>query len=132
MPEESQDETNLGKGFDIHTDISDIHIDKKGSPKSKIILSLSLISLWIPFVTAIVGLAMIPSARNEIQSSKGKLTGLRMLSWGKAIAWITIVMDTVGIIILAGVFFFAGELFNTVCMQGQQQYCELYQYTMHN
>lgn len=127
-----QDGTSLGGGFDMHTDISKIRIDKKGSAKSKIILGLSLISLWVPFVTAIASLVLIPSARHEINNSDGKLTGLRMLSWGKAIAWITIAMDTLGLLILLGVFLFAGELFHTVCLQGQQEYCELYQYTLHS
>lgn len=125
MSEETNDETHLGNGFNIHTDISSIHIDKKGSAKSKLVLGLSLVALWVPFIPSIVALIILPSARREIVESNGKLTGLRMLSWGKAIAWITIAMDTLGIIILTLVLLLGHGIITEMCLQGEEIYCTL-------
>ena len=128
--EQEKDSTNLGSGFNIHTNISSIHIDKKGSLKSRVILLLSLIAFWIPIVPAAVALIMIPSSRHQIEQSAGKLTGLRMISWGRALSWIAISLDIVGVLILLMFYFFAGDLLTRACAI-DASYCQYIQYTVH-
>lgn len=48
-----------------------------------------------------------------------------MLSWGKAIAWITIVMDMLGIIILTLVLILGRDIIQQMCLQGEQIYCTM-------
>lgn len=127
---EETDTTHLGDGFNIHTDINSIRIDKKGSIRSRAILFLSLLSLWIPTIPSIVALAMIPSARREIENSNGKLTGLRMISWGKAISLIMLTLNVLSVLILALLYLFAGDLFTRACAI-DAQYCQYIKYTVH-
>lgn len=113
----------------IHMDIKDIHIDKKGTLKSKAVLALGLIAFWVPFIPAIVALFLIPSARREINNSSGKLTGLKMLKWGKILAIATIILDFIGLITLITIFTVFGDLIVKAC-ELDPQYCYLKEFVI--
>jgi len=65
----------------------------------------SLVTVWcygIGVIPAIVGLAMSGSAKREIESSGGRLTGLGMVTAGRVMSWVTVGLTVVfgGLLIL--------------------------------
>lgn len=65
----------------------------------------SLVTVWcygLGVVPAIVGLAMSGSAKREIESSGGRLTGLGMVTAGRVTSWITVGLTVIiaGLLVL--------------------------------
>lgn len=75
---------------------------------SAIVALVLACAAWVacPFVTAVVALAMVPSARTKIRESNGRLTGEGLLTATKVIAWIHL-----GLIIIASIAFVAFVIF---------------------
>lgn len=109
------------------TDISNLHVDKKASRKTKTIFALSLISLWVPFITAVIALAMIPNANKEIDESQGTLHGKKLLKWAKAISWATICLNAIGLILLIVIYFTAKDIIIQTC-EINEYYCQFTPY----
>lgn len=109
------------------SDISELKPNAKTSLKSKIIFTLSLLSLWIPFVPSIIALVLIPSARQEIIESDGKVEGTKILKWSKGISWATIWLNMIGLVALVVMYFVAKDLLIQTC-DINVYYCQFKQY----
>lgn len=103
--------------IDFHQDVNKIEIEEKASLKAKSILTLSLLSFWIPIITSIIALIMIPKAKQEIEESNGTLTGLKMIKWGKTISWLTIWFNIAGAILLIIIYSTATPLLIEGCKE---------------
>lgn len=81
--------------------------------KATAVMSLgiaSLVTVWcygIGVIPAIVGLAMSGSAKREIESSGGRLTGLGMVTAGRVTSWITVGLTVIFAGLLAVVLILA-------------------------
>lgn len=116
-PETNNNDTqNLNEDFSMKVDIKNIKIDKSGTLKSRLVLIFSLTAFFFPYIPALISLSLIPSARRQIQESDGKLTGLRMIKWGKGLSWASILIDTLGLIALILIFIAGKETLIELCI----------------
>lgn len=74
---------------------------------SAIVALVLACAAWVacPFITAVIALAMVPSARTKIRESNGRLTGEGLLTATKIIAWIHLGLIVAGIAFIAFIIF---------------------------
>lgn len=116
IPDEIKSVKSLDDDFSMNVSISDIHIDKNGSWRSKAALFFALAGFFVPFIPSVVSLVMIPSARNQIFRSEGRLTGLQMLKWAKGLSWAAIFIDLLGLTALILIFISSKETLLQYCV----------------
>jgi hypothetical protein len=58
----------------------------------------------LPFIAAIIALALVPGARDEIAGSGGRLSGEGLLTATKVLAWINIALCVLAVLAVVAVF----------------------------
>lgn len=77
------------------------------SSKATSVLVLGIVSLvmmltcGLGFVTAVIALVMAPAARREIAGSGGRLTGESQVRTGTILAWVTLGLTALAVVVLA-------------------------------
>ncbi len=77
-------------------------------------LVLAIVSFYVfPVIPAIVALALCPSARRNIESSGGRLTGEGLVTAAKAISWVNIALWSLIVIAVVIIAIVAAALDDT-------------------
>lgn len=105
----------------FNTKLSLLKIHREGSVKSKTIMALAVIGMWIPFIPSVVALLLVPSAKREAGENKSSLFLTR---WGKIVSWVFLVLNIAGTVLLFLVLTLAGDVFREACQINDAIYCE--------
>jgi hypothetical protein len=105
----------------LNPKLSLIKRNNKASLKSKIIMALAIVGVWIPFIPSIIALSLVPSARRE---AEGNPSTLALTKWGKIVSLVFLIINIVGLLALAILVPLTQNVFIEACKTLDEVYCQ--------